>query len=135
LAWCRGNRSNKRIQIFTADGEFLGQWTGMGGPNDITRATDGNFHIAEQEDEGEPASALDVGQRRITPGFRRGHPPYGASTALVPRKHIGGAGKGAAGGAERSADNRSDRAAGCSPPLGPCRLAGNRTGYRVRIPR
>jgi DNA-binding beta-propeller fold protein YncE len=31
------DRSNKRIQIFTPEGEFLGQWTGMGGPNDITR--------------------------------------------------------------------------------------------------
>jgi len=26
------DRSNKRIQIFTPDGDFLGQWTGMGGP-------------------------------------------------------------------------------------------------------
>src|SRR5437762_493672 len=49
------DRSNKRIQIFTPDGEFLGQWTGMGGPNDITRGKDGNFYIAEQEDNGKPA--------------------------------------------------------------------------------
>jgi hypothetical protein len=49
------DRSNKRIQIFTPEGDFLGQWTGMGGPNDITRGTDGNFYIAEQEDEGGPA--------------------------------------------------------------------------------
>jgi DNA-binding beta-propeller fold protein YncE len=49
------DRSNKRIQIFTPEGEFLGQWTGMGGPNDITRGADGNFYIAEQEDEGRPA--------------------------------------------------------------------------------
>src|SRR5919108_257074 len=41
------DRSNKRIQIFTPEGEFLGQWTGMGGPNDITRGRDGNFYIAE----------------------------------------------------------------------------------------
>ena len=33
----------------------LGEWTGMGGPNDITRGKDGNFYIAEQEDEGKPA--------------------------------------------------------------------------------
>ena len=26
------DRSNKRIQIFTPDGDYLGQWTGMGGP-------------------------------------------------------------------------------------------------------
>jgi sugar lactone lactonase YvrE len=49
------DRSNKRIQIFTPDGEFLGQWTGMGGPNDITRGRDGNFYIAEQEDGDKPA--------------------------------------------------------------------------------
>jgi DNA-binding beta-propeller fold protein YncE len=49
------DRSNKRVQIFTEDGRFLGQWAGMGGPNDITRGTDGNFYIAEQEDEGRPA--------------------------------------------------------------------------------
>ena len=48
------DRSNKRIQIFTADGDFLGQWADMGGPNDITRGKDGNFYIAEQEGEGKP---------------------------------------------------------------------------------
>jgi DNA-binding beta-propeller fold protein YncE len=49
------DRSNKRIQIFSADGDFLGMWTGMGGPNDITRGKDGNFYIAEQEDGDKPA--------------------------------------------------------------------------------
>jgi sugar lactone lactonase YvrE len=49
------DRSNKRIQIFTPDGEYLGEWTGMGGPNDISRGKDGNFYIAEQEDSGNPA--------------------------------------------------------------------------------
>ena len=49
------DRANKRIQIFTPDGEVLGQWTGMGGPNDITRAKDGTFVIAEQEDGDKPA--------------------------------------------------------------------------------
>jgi DNA-binding beta-propeller fold protein YncE len=49
------DRSNKRIQIFSPDGDFLGQWTGMGGPNDITRARDGTFVIAEQEDGDKPA--------------------------------------------------------------------------------
>jgi DNA-binding beta-propeller fold protein YncE len=49
------DRANKRIQIFSPDGAFLGQWTGMGGPNDITRAKDGTFVIAEQEDGGNPA--------------------------------------------------------------------------------
>ena len=49
------DRANKRIQIFSPDGDFLGQWTGMGGPNDITRGKDGTFYIAEQEDGGKPA--------------------------------------------------------------------------------
>ena len=49
------DRSNKRVQIFSPEGDFLGQWTGMGGPNDITRGKDGNFYIAEQEDDGKPA--------------------------------------------------------------------------------
>ena len=49
------DRSNKRIQIFSPEGDFLGQWTGMGGPNDITRGKDGNYYIAEQENDGKPA--------------------------------------------------------------------------------
>ena len=49
------DRANKRIQMFSPDGDFLGQWTGMGGPNDITRGKDGNFYIAEQENDGKPA--------------------------------------------------------------------------------
>jgi DNA-binding beta-propeller fold protein YncE len=49
------DRANKRIQIFSPDGDYLGQWTGMGGPNDISRGKDGNFYIAEQEDGGNPA--------------------------------------------------------------------------------
>jgi len=49
------DRSNRRIQIFTPDGEYLDQWTGMGGPNDIARGNDGNFYIAEQEADGNPA--------------------------------------------------------------------------------
>jgi len=49
------DRGNKRIQIFTPEGEFLGQWTGMGGPNDIARGNDGTYYIAEQEDGDKPA--------------------------------------------------------------------------------
>ncbi len=49
------DRANKRIQIFSPDGDFLGLWTGMGGPNDITRGPDGTFVIAEQEDGDNPA--------------------------------------------------------------------------------
>jgi hypothetical protein len=49
------DRANKRIQIFTPDDEAIGEWTGMGGPNDISRGKDGNFYIAEQEENGGPA--------------------------------------------------------------------------------
>jgi DNA-binding beta-propeller fold protein YncE len=49
------DRANKRIQIFSPEGDFLGMWTGMGGPNDITRGKDGTFTIAEQEDGDKPA--------------------------------------------------------------------------------
>ena len=49
------DRANRRIQIFTPDGDYLGEWTGMGGPNDISRAQDGTFVIAEQEADGNPA--------------------------------------------------------------------------------
>ena len=49
------DRSNKQIQIFSPDGAYLGMWTGMGGPNDITRGKDGNYYIAEQEDGDKPA--------------------------------------------------------------------------------
>ncbi|MEJ0020329.1 MAG: 6-bladed beta-propeller [Acetobacteraceae bacterium] len=52
---CVADRANRRIQIFSPDGEVLGAWTGMGGPNDITRGPDGTFVIAEQEVGGEPA--------------------------------------------------------------------------------
>jgi hypothetical protein len=45
----------KRIQIFTPEGEFLGQWSVMGGPNDMSRGKEGNYYIAEQEDDGKPA--------------------------------------------------------------------------------
>jgi hypothetical protein len=33
--------ANKRIEIFSPEGDFLGLWTDMGGPNDITRGEDG----------------------------------------------------------------------------------------------
>ncbi|MSP30027.1 MAG: hypothetical protein EXR09_06150, partial [Acetobacteraceae bacterium] len=42
------DRSNKRIQLFSPEGDFIAMWTGMGGPNDITRSRDGLFYIAEQ---------------------------------------------------------------------------------------
>jgi DNA-binding beta-propeller fold protein YncE len=49
------DRSNRRVQIFTAEGQFVGMWTGMGGPNDIDRDDEGTFYICEQEADGNPA--------------------------------------------------------------------------------
>jgi DNA-binding beta-propeller fold protein YncE len=49
------DRANARVQNFSPDGRFLGMWTGMGGPNDITLGKDGLFYIAEQEDGDKPA--------------------------------------------------------------------------------
>jgi hypothetical protein len=43
------------VQIFSPDGDYIGMWTEMGGPNDVTRGKDGTFYIAEQEDGDKPA--------------------------------------------------------------------------------
>jgi DNA-binding beta-propeller fold protein YncE len=68
------DRANKRVQIFSADGDFLGQWTGMGGPNDISRGKDGNFYIAEQEDDGKPAQiCVRDGQGNVLARFASRH--------------------------------------------------------------
>ena len=48
------DRTNKRVQIFSPEGEFIGMWTGMGRPDDITRDKDGVFYIDEMEDDAEP---------------------------------------------------------------------------------
>ena len=45
------DRANRRVQIFSPDGEFITMWTGMGGPDNIVRDRDGIFYIAEQADE------------------------------------------------------------------------------------
>jgi DNA-binding beta-propeller fold protein YncE len=45
------DRANRRVQIFTPEGEFITMWTGMGGPDNIVRDKDGIFYIAEQADE------------------------------------------------------------------------------------
>jgi DNA-binding beta-propeller fold protein YncE len=73
------DRSNKRIQIFSADGDFLDMWTGMGGPNDITRGGDGTFYIAEQEDGDKPA-------------FVCVRDPRGSVLARLESRHVHGVG-------------------------------------------
>ena len=49
------DRANRRIKVLSPDGDLLGMWTGMGGPNDITLGKDGIFYIAEQEYDDKPA--------------------------------------------------------------------------------
>jgi sugar lactone lactonase YvrE len=49
------DRANRRIKLLSPDGNLLGMWTGMGGPNDITLGKDGIFYIAEQEYDDKPA--------------------------------------------------------------------------------
>lgn len=48
------DRTNRRIQIFDSEGEFITMWTSMGGPNDIAQGPDGLFYICEQEADGNP---------------------------------------------------------------------------------
>jgi 6-bladed beta-propeller protein len=68
------DRANKRIQIFSEDGSYQGEWTGMGGPNDISRGRDGNFYIAEQEENGGPAHiCVRDGEGRVLARFESRH--------------------------------------------------------------
>ena len=46
----------------------------MGGPNDISRGKDGNFYIAEQEDDGNPAYCR-VRERQGKGARPHGKPP------------------------------------------------------------
>ena len=54
------DRANRRVQIFSPDGEYITSWAdGMGGPDDISRDQDGVFYVAEQEvDGGSPYVSL-----------------------------------------------------------------------------
>ena len=53
----------------------------MGGPNDISRGKDGNFYIAEQEDEGKPAYVcVRDGQGKCLPAWKAAMSTASAST-------------------------------------------------------
>ena len=41
------DRYNCRVQFFTKEGQFLGEWTDLGMPNCVRRGPDGNFYVAE----------------------------------------------------------------------------------------
>ena len=55
------DRENSRIQIFTADGQYVSMWTDMNRPLDISQDTDGIFYISERPENGTPpqVSVLD----------------------------------------------------------------------------
>jgi hypothetical protein len=81
-----GDRSNKRIQIFTLEGDYLTEWTGMGGPNDISRGNDGNFYIAEQEDDGKQGGE---GKKSSSgPGSRRRQNTYTPGRSSAPAQAV-----------------------------------------------
>jgi streptogramin lyase len=45
------DRANRRVQVFSPEGEFITMWTGMGGPDNLVRDDEGIFYLAEQADE------------------------------------------------------------------------------------
>ncbi|MBV8122254.1 MAG: hypothetical protein JO081_20215 [Alphaproteobacteria bacterium] len=64
-------------QIFTPEGDYLTEWTGMGGPNDISRGKDGNFYVAEQGDDGKPAQVCVRDGRGNVPARMEGRHVHG----------------------------------------------------------
>jgi sugar lactone lactonase YvrE len=45
-----GDRSNRRIQIFDQDGQFLDQWTQFGSPSGIFIAADDTLYVVDYND-------------------------------------------------------------------------------------
>ena len=41
------DRWNNRVQFFTPQGQFLGEWTGLNAPNSVRKGPDGNFYVSE----------------------------------------------------------------------------------------
>lgn len=41
------DRENSRVQVFTAEGQFITMWTDLHRPTDISTDSDGNFYISE----------------------------------------------------------------------------------------
>ena len=41
------DRYNNRVQFFTPQGEFVGEWTGLNLANAVRKGPDGNFYVAE----------------------------------------------------------------------------------------
>ena len=58
-----GDRANNRIQRFTAEGEYLGEWSDVRQPDDIHQGPDGRFYIAELGYQGHEPGAEGLGAR------------------------------------------------------------------------
>ena len=48
------DRENSRIQVFSADGQYITMWTDMNRPLDISQDRDGIFYISERAENGTP---------------------------------------------------------------------------------
>ena len=55
------DRENSRVQIFSADGQYIAMWTDMRRPLDIAVDRDGVFYISQRPEDGVPpqVSVLD----------------------------------------------------------------------------
>ena len=60
------DRENSRVQVFSADGQYITMWTDMQRPLDISQDKEGMFYISERPEDGKPAqiSVLD-GEGRV----------------------------------------------------------------------
>ena len=56
------DRENSRIQIFSAEGEYIEMWTDMHRPLDISQDPDGVFYITERAEDGSPPQVSVLGQ-------------------------------------------------------------------------
>ena len=55
------DRENSRIQIFSAEGEYIEMWTDMHRPLDISQDADGVFYITERAEDGSPPQVSVLG--------------------------------------------------------------------------
>ena len=75
------DRSNKRIQIFSPDGDFLGQWTGMGAPTTSPAArTAISTSPSRKTTASQPISASEMRKERCSPAWRAAMSTASAST-------------------------------------------------------
>ena len=56
------DRENSRIQIFSAEGEYIEMWTDMHRPLDISQDSEGMFYITERAENGSPPQVSVLGQ-------------------------------------------------------------------------